>query len=220
MILEQECAREARPLYDSYVPPDRAAKNGGKPYGIKVARTVNDLMQVFAIRAAVFMSEQSCPYDEEFDGNDLCAAHLIGYVGTEPVACIRARFFADFAKLERLAVRHEYRSTRLSFKMVWAGIELARKKGYSRIYGHAQDRLVNFWSRFGAKPMQGRRKLVFSDFAYTEMLLETEPAPDAITLDSDPYQIIRPEGAWHQPGVLDESADRDATSPLRDLKAA
>lgn len=177
-------------------------------------------MQVVAIRASVFMSDQSCPFEEEFDGNDFCATHLIGYMGHEPAACIRARFFADFCKLERLAVRAEYRKTRLAFQTVRAGIELARKKGFRRIYGHAQDRLVNFWAHFGAKPLGPNRKLVFSDFSYTEMVIELDPHDDPITIDSDPYVIIRPEGEWHDKGVLDASSLRPVTSPLRDQKAA
>lgn len=209
------------PIYDSYHIETRAVPHlNERKFGIKVARSLDDIMQVIALRASVFMSEQSCPYEEEFDGNDFCAAHLIGYRESEPIACLRARFFADFAKLERLTVRAEYRNTRMSFNIVWAGIELARKKGYSKIYGHAQDRLVNFWSRFGAKPMTNRPPLVFSDFSYTEMLLETEPHADAITLSSSPYAIIRPEGAWHKSGVLDDSAKRPVTSPLRDRDAA
>ncbi len=199
---------------------DTKAGRARKPYAIKVARSLNDMMQVVAIRSAVFMSDQECPYGEEFDGNDFCATHLIGYVGDEPAACLRARFFASFAKLERLAVRREYRNTRLSFDVVWAGIELSRKKGYTTIYGHAQDRLVKFWSRFGAKPMGGNRKLVFSDYSYTEMLLEVEPHDNPLTLDSDPYELIRPEGEWDRPGVLENSMSRPVTSPLRDREAA
>ena len=65
-------------------------ESNDKRYRFKVARTLNDMMQVAAIRAAVFMSEQKCPYDEEFDGNDLCAAtHILGYVNDEPAACLR-----------------------------------------------------------------------------------------------------------------------------------
>jgi len=181
---------------------------------IRVARTLDDLMQVTAIRSAVFLTDQVCPYEEEFDGNDLCAIHLIGSVSGEPAACIRARFFADFVKLERLAVRQEFRRSRIAFMMVQAGIELARKKGFRRIYGHAQDRLVDFWARFGAKPLGPGRKLVFSDFSYTEMVIDLDPHPDPITVNSDPYLIIRPEGDWHIPGVLDASSARAPTSPL------
>ena len=199
---------------------DEAARPNAPQVTVKVAQSIEEMMQAFAVRAAVFMTEQNCPYAEEFDGNDFSATHLIGYRDREPVACIRARYFADFAKLERLAVRHEYRNTRMSFDIVKAGIELVRKKGYRLIYGHAQDRLVKFWAHFGAKPLPKQRDLVFSDFSYTEMVIELEPHPDPITIESDPYEIIRPEGAWHRTGVLDQSATRQVTSPLRDLKVA
>lgn len=59
-------------------------------------------------------------------------------------------------------------------------------------------------------------RIMFSDFSYTEMLLELEPDPRAITIDSDPYVIIRPEGEWDRPGVLDRSAARAAASPHHD----
>lgn len=203
------------PVYANY--QQTKANENNRPasnYTIRVARTLEDLMQVTAIRSAVFLTDQACPYEEEFDGNDLCSIHLIGSIADEPAACIRARFFADFVKLERLAVRQEFRRSRLSFRMVQAGIELARKKGFRRIYGHAQDRLVDFWAHFGAKPLGPDRKLVFSDFSYTEMVIDLDPHPDPITVDSDPYLIIRPEGEWHLPGVLDASASRAPTSPL------
>ena len=39
------------------------------------------------------------------------------------------------------------------------------------------------------------------------------PAPDALTIDSDPMMILRPEGAWDRPGILDRSAARPASNP-------
>ena len=79
---------------------------------------------------------------------------------------------------------------------------------------------MNFWAHFGAKPLGPNRKLVFSDFSYTEMVIELDPHEDPITIDSDPYVIIRPEGEWHAKGVLDASSMRPVTSPLGDQKAA
>lgn len=187
---------------------------------IKIARTLEDLMQVVAVRSAVFLTDQACPYDEEFDGNDFCSLHFIAMVGREPVAALRARYFADFCKLERLAVRQDFRRSRIAFQIVQAGIEHARKKGFRRIYGHAQDRLVDFWAHFGAKPLGEGRKLVFSDFSYTEMVIELEPHPEPITMASDPYLIIRPEGDWEDAGVLDDSAERPVTTPLNGRREA
>lgn len=182
---------------------------------VRLARNLSDHMVITAIRSAVYLAEQDCPIDEEFDGNDFVAAHFIGYIGSEPVACLRVRFFGEFAKVERLAVRHQYRRSRISFKLVQASVDYIKRKGFRKIYGQAQDRLVNFWAHFGAKPLPNNRKIVFSDFSYTEMVLEIPPTTDAITLQSDPYVIIRPEGDWDRPGVLDASAQRSVTSPLR-----
>jgi hypothetical protein len=53
-----------------------------------IARDPNDLMLVTAIRAAVYLAEQDCPIEEEFDGNDLVAARLpwphIAHIGSVP----------------------------------------------------------------------------------------------------------------------------------------
>jgi hypothetical protein len=73
--------------------------------------------------------------------------------------------------------------------------------------------LLKFWGRFGLKPMQKNFPLVFSDHEYIEVHAELEPHPDAITMMSDPYVIVRPEGSWDTPGVLDESAERPPTNP-------
>lgn len=182
---------------------------------VRLARNLSDLMVITAIRSAVYLAEQDCPIDEEFDGNDFVGAHFIGYIGSEPVACLRVRFFGEFAKVERLAVRHQYRRSRISFKLVQASVDYVKRKGFRKIYGQAQDRLVDFWAHFGAKPLPNSRKIIFSDFSYTEMVLEIPATTDAITLQSDPYIIIRPEGDWDRPGVLDNSAQRPVSSPIR-----
>jgi predicted GNAT family N-acyltransferase len=196
------------PLYDSY-----HRNSGDRELTVTVARTFDDLMRVASLRSAVYIGEQECPYEEEFDGNDLASTHLIGYVGNEPAGCLRIRFFADFAKIERLAVRKEYRNTRLSFQLVRAGIQLCQMKGYRRLYGHAQKRLVNFWGRFGFRPLEGAKEFVFSDYDYVELVANIEKDPQSIAIGADPYVMIRPEGRWHVPGILERSANRQVKRP-------
>lgn len=77
-----------------------------------------------------------------------------------------------------------------------------------------------FWSRFGARPMQPHRALKFSDYSYTEMLLVTDRDPDALSLELDPYVLIRLEGLWDQPSPLERSASRPVTSPNCYIRAA
>jgi predicted GNAT family N-acyltransferase len=192
--------------------PDGGPNGGSKvkaPETVtRVSRTIEDVMKVFAIRAATYMNEQSCPYDEEFDGNDFCAAHIIGEIGGEPAGCIRIRFFGGFAKLERLAVRPEFRKSSLAFRLVRAAIDYVRQKGFTHIYGHARADLVPFWSRFGFRPISGRPTFSFSDVDYVEMEGAIAPAANPIGLGHSPYELIRPEGAWDRPGPLDRSAGR------------
>ncbi|HSC61709.1 MAG TPA: GNAT family N-acetyltransferase [Rhizomicrobium sp.] len=178
-----------------------------------IASTAEHIQQVFAVRAAVFMSEQDCPYEEEFDGNDYCAAHILGLVDGRPGAAIRIRYFSDFAKLERLAVLKPCRGTPVTRAIIETAVEICRRKGYSRLYGHSQARLVGFWQKHGFKVLGRKREFVFSDHAYVEIVRTLLRHDDAITMDSDPYLIIRPEGAWDSPGILEQSSTRPITSP-------
>ena len=108
-----------------------------------------------------------------------------------------------------MAVRKEFRKTHTAFNLVHAGIKFCQKKGYRRVYAHSQTRLVNFWSRFGFRVMEGAKHFVFSGYEYVEIIADIERDPDAITLGSNPYLVIRPEGRWHIPGVLEHSAVRE-----------
>lgn len=196
------------PLYDNYVP-------GMDPnaIGITVVRTFEDMLRVNAIRNAVYIGEQECPYDEEYDGNDFAATHLLAYIGDEPIGGLRLRFFSGFAKIERLAIRKEFRKSKAAFQLVRASFKFCQKKGYGRIYAHSQARLVDFWHRFGFHEMEGGQHFIFSDFDYVEMVADLEPDPAALNLGIDPYVLIRPEGRWHVPGILERSASRAPGHP-------
>ena len=56
---------------------------------VRIARSFDDLLMVYSVRSAVYIAEQECPFAEEFDGNDHCATHLIGFIKGEPAGCIR-----------------------------------------------------------------------------------------------------------------------------------
>lgn len=195
--------------YVEYVSPaEKPASRRNRKTSVRIARGLDDLLMVYSIRSAVYIAEQDCPFAEEFDGNDHCATHLIGFYEDEPAGCLRLRFFQDFAKLERLAVRKSYRRTALAFELVRTGLEHARRKGFRKAYGHAREGLEPFWARFGAKPMKNRKPFHFSDYSYTEMKLDLPSSEDAISLASDPLTILRPEGDWDRPGILEFSASR------------
>ena len=179
-------------------------------YSARPVRTLDDFQMVTAVRAAVFMTEQDCPYEEEFDGNDLCATHFLLFDGRRPVGTLRVRWFADFAKLERIAILPVERGRMEGLRVLLAEMfELVARKGYRRMLGQIQARLWPVWSRtFKCRLLPGRAPFWFSDFEYREIEIDVPAHPRALRLETDPYMIIRPEGVWDTPGVLDASAGR------------
>ncbi|MGL4239740.1 MAG: GNAT family N-acetyltransferase [Beijerinckiaceae bacterium] len=193
--------------------PTRSTHDRRRRERVCVVRSMDDLMRAVSIRSVVYIGEQNCAYDEEFDGNDFCGIHLLGWVDDEPTASLRLRFFADFAKVERLAVREEYRRSTIAFRVVRYGLKLLAQKGYRRAYGHARAGLERFWTRFGARPISAPRPLAFSGFNYTEFVLDLRAAPDAISLDVSPQVLNRPEGQWDIPGPLERTLAITAAPP-------
>ena len=172
---------------------------------VRPVRSFEDMAMIFAVRSSTYISEQFCLYAEEFDGNDFCATHLIGFIDGDPAGCIRLRYFGDFVKVERLAVRREYRRSRLAFKLVREALALARQKGFRRFYGHARLDLVPFWGMFGFRPLADRDTFKFADVEYREMELDGKAPANPIGIGHDPMVTIRPEGAWDVPGPLELS---------------
>jgi predicted GNAT family N-acyltransferase len=171
-----------------------------------VVRTLDDFLRVAAVRSMVYLGEQDCPFDEEFDGNDFCAMHILGWVEKEPAASLRVRFFADFAKVERLAVIERFRQSPIAFRIVRFALNIIARKGFPQAYGHARVGLEEFWARFGAKPIGAESAFEFSGQRYTEMRVELPRAMNAIRIGDDPMMIIRPEGEWDRAGVLERKA--------------
>jgi len=179
---------------------------------VEIVRDLADFMKVVAIRSSVFLAEQDCPYEEEFDNNDLSSLHLIAYLRGEPVATLRIRFFAGFAKIERVCVMKHVRGGALVKLMIETAVDVIARKGYTLAVGYIQKRLVPFWKQLGFLPRQGRQDFRFSDYEYVECERKLAIRNDAITVDSDPYVVMRPEGEWDHENVLDRSAQRPAVA--------
>ena len=106
-----------------------------------------------AIRQRVFVEEQACPPDEEWDAADADARHFVLLVDDEPVATARWRPAehegAPAAKLERFAVLPEFRSRGLGLALVAAVMADAEAAGFDRQVLHAQAHLEGFYRTFG-----------------------------------------------------------------------
>jgi predicted GNAT family N-acyltransferase len=193
-----------RAPYDTIEEPVRGFPARGR-VGVTVVHDLDDLLKVLSVRAATYIAEQDCPHAEEFDGNDFTATHLLGFVGSEPAGCLRIRYFAEFAKLERLAVIRRFRKTRLAFKLIGAGIAFCQAKGYRRLYGHTEPQVAKLWERFGFRTRTPDATFSFSNLDFCEGDLELPADHGALKLNSDPYVLTRPEGQWARSGILDPS---------------
>jgi GNAT superfamily N-acetyltransferase len=129
-------------------PPIVLTKTRGR-FESHLVTSLLDFERVVTIRRAVFCDE--CGYDEdnEFDGNDLCAAHILLSMDSVPIACARIRFFAEFVLLERFSVLPAYRHSLAAQHLSRACLSYAAAKGYRRVFGVVRDRFVNFWVRQG-----------------------------------------------------------------------
>lgn len=105
------------------------------------------------IRTCVFVDEQKCPPELEWDEHEEVSRHLLGYVDGEPVAVARWRAVAIedviAAKLERFAVLRDHRGRGLGRQMVAFVMEDARAAGFDTFVLHAQAHLKEFYRAFG-----------------------------------------------------------------------
>lgn len=123
---------------------------------IKRVSSKADWVAARVIRQRVFVEEQHCPPEEEWDAYDAHSQHLIGLVEGVPVAV--ARWRAVFhegeraAKLERFAVLPAHRGRGYGRALVGFAMKDARQAGFHTFLLHAQAHLEAFYADFGFVP--------------------------------------------------------------------
>lgn len=177
---------------------------------VHVVRTLDDLQRVSVLRALSYMAEQACPYDEEFDGNDLCALHLLAVENKEPVGALRLRFFNEFCKVERVCINPQRRGGAILTSLMANAFEIASRKGYRRMLAHMQARLEGMWRHVMTCNVDETSSFEFSGYSYRTIEIPLPQHPLAIAFDTDPFVLLRPEGEWDKPGVLDPLAQFQA----------
>ena len=111
---------------------------------------VGSLATIFAIRRAVFVTEQAIDSAIEWDGLDTTATHLLGLVADRPVGTARLRWVDDAtAKCERVAVRPADRGAGWGGWLMDALAERAAEAGASRCVLHAQQAVAGFYEKQG-----------------------------------------------------------------------
>ncbi len=117
---------------------------------LKIVTSFDELLKAFVVRAIVFIEEQRVPYSLEVDEFEHSALHILGETENgEPYACGRIRFLGEYAKLERIAVRKEFRGQGHGHRLVNFMMEVAREKGFHKFKMHAQAHLTEFYGKHG-----------------------------------------------------------------------
>ncbi len=132
---------------------------------LRRAETEADWLAARRIRQRVFVEEQACPPEEEWDAWDEPANrgrtchHLLGLVDGTPVATARWRPTEHggrpAAKLERFAVLPAWRGRGLGRALVEGTLREAEAAGFATCVLHAQVRLRALYASFGFVPVGG-----------------------------------------------------------------
>lgn len=109
-----------------------------------------DLDDAFEVRREVFVEEQDVDEDEEWDGKDEDARHVVAYDDGYPVGTARLRTpEAGIAKVERVAVRKASREEGIGRLLMDALETEAREQGCGEVRLHAQTAVEEFYVKLG-----------------------------------------------------------------------
>lgn len=109
--------------------------------------TKDVLEKVFNIRRIVFVDEQNCPPELEWENEDV-STHFLATIDGEPVGACRWRQTDAGYKLERFAVLPAYRGRKVGQALVAAALaDLPADATY--IYLNAQLDAMGLYAKFG-----------------------------------------------------------------------
>jgi predicted GNAT family N-acyltransferase len=109
----------------------------------------DDLRGAIAVRERVFVEEQKVPLEEELDGRDVEALHLLALDGDEVVGTLRLLFDGDTVKVGRVAVDQEWRGQGIASEMLDVALARAVKEGSRRARLASQLEVVPLYERSG-----------------------------------------------------------------------
>lgn len=108
---------------------------------------VEELDQVFAIRNVVFVQEQDCPPELEWEHEDE-STHFLALIDGRPVGACRWRKTDKGYKLERFAVLKDFRKHGVGRALIAEALsDLPKDAKY--IYLHSQLNAASLYAKFG-----------------------------------------------------------------------
>lgn len=114
---------------------------------VQKATTENELEKVFAIRKIVFVDEQGCPPELEWENEDV-SHHFLALSDHQPCGACRWRKTDKGYKLERFAVLKEFRGKGVGRALIATALDdLPTEANY--IYLNAQLDAMSLYAKFG-----------------------------------------------------------------------
>ena len=113
--------------------------------------TLQELYALLQLRAAVFVVEQDCVY-QDVDGKDQKAIHILGYESDTLAAYTRIFKPGDYfeqASIGRVVVSSDHRRKDYGKEIMVASIAFAKTKNYPSIKISAQCYLDKFYTDLG-----------------------------------------------------------------------
>ena len=116
---------------------------------IKRLESEQEWEQVMQLRQEVFVKEQGVPPELELDGKDSSAVHFLVLVEAEIVGTCRLRSKNKVGKVERMAVKKEFRNQGMGSQLLKHVVQFAEAEGLAKLTLHAQKQAVGFYQQQG-----------------------------------------------------------------------
>ncbi|NND19383.1 MAG: GNAT family N-acetyltransferase [Silicimonas sp.] len=125
---------------------------------------------VLAIRRKVFIEEQGISFDDDVDGKDPTAIHLIATDGANAVGTARLLISGEVGNIGRVAVLKESRGQGFGKALVLFALDELRRQGVSRAMLGAQTSATGFYEALGFAAIGP--EFIDAGIPHREMVLE------------------------------------------------
>jgi ElaA protein len=111
----------------------------------------SELQGAFALREEVFYGEQGVPQQEEFDGLDDQALHVIALspIEAQVIGTLRVVLDGPRAKIGRVVVQRDWRGRGIASRMLQLALTEVRERGCEEVRLASQTHVVGLYGRVG-----------------------------------------------------------------------
>ncbi|MGG3914604.1 GNAT family N-acetyltransferase [Rossellomorea vietnamensis] len=116
---------------------------------VEVAKSEDQIQEVFHIRKMVFVEEQHVPLEEEIDEYENDSTHFVLYDEDKAVGAGRFRILDGVGKVERICVLKSIRGKGAGRELMLAIEEYAKRQPLSQLKLNAQTYAIPFYEGLG-----------------------------------------------------------------------